>query len=171
MSHKQTPPKGFTLIIAMLSMIRSFTIDTYLPAFPAIEADYGVGRAMLSQTVALYLATFAIPLLIHHPVYMALGQLTLIIIALVLWRFTPPAERPLPPHKLTANPIPKQCIITTPPYGHIWYIVVTRYPNSSNIRWKNTTRFSKKQINSPRRNARRWWPCIWTITTPAARIR
>lgn len=59
MTQTSPPPKGLTFIVAMLTMIGPFTIDTYLPAFPAIEDYYGVGRAMLSHSVAVYLLAFA----------------------------------------------------------------------------------------------------------------
>jgi len=33
---------------ALASMIAPFSIDTYLPSFPAIESYYGVSRELLS---------------------------------------------------------------------------------------------------------------------------
>ena len=35
-SHSVTPHKHLTPIVALLTMIGPFTIDTYLPSFPAI---------------------------------------------------------------------------------------------------------------------------------------
>ena len=43
-----------TLVAAGLSMVGPFSIDTYLPSFPDIEADFGVDRALLSQSLAVY---------------------------------------------------------------------------------------------------------------------
>ncbi len=71
---KSTPAKGLTIIIAMMSMIGPFTIDTYLPSFPAIEADLGVSRALLSQSLAFYLAAFAISTLVLGPLADRLGR-------------------------------------------------------------------------------------------------
>jgi DHA1 family bicyclomycin/chloramphenicol resistance-like MFS transporter len=47
------------LVVALIAMIGPFSIDTYLPAFPSIEAEMGVTRAALSQTLSAYLAGFA----------------------------------------------------------------------------------------------------------------
>jgi len=71
---KPTPAKGLTIIIAMMSMIGPFTIDTYLPSFPAIEAEFGVSRALLSQSLAFYLAAFAISTLVLGPLADRLGR-------------------------------------------------------------------------------------------------
>lgn len=58
----------------MTSMIGPFTIDTYLPSFPAIEAEFGVSRALLSQSLAFYLAAFAISTLVLGPLADRLGR-------------------------------------------------------------------------------------------------
>ena len=55
-------------------MIGPFTIDTYLPSFPAIEAEFGVSRALLSQSLAFYLAAFAISTLVLGPLADRLGR-------------------------------------------------------------------------------------------------
>lgn len=38
-------PLGLVPIVALLSMVGPFTIDTYLPSFPEIAAEFGVGLA------------------------------------------------------------------------------------------------------------------------------
>ena len=48
-----------TLIAALLSMIGPFSIDTYLPSFPDIELEFSISRAVLSQSLAVYLLAFA----------------------------------------------------------------------------------------------------------------
>lgn len=58
----------------MTSMIGPFTIDTYLPSFPAIEAEFGISRALLSQSLAFYLAAFAISTLVLGPLADRLGR-------------------------------------------------------------------------------------------------
>lgn len=69
-----TPAKGLIIIIAMMSMLGPFTIDTYLPSFPAIEAEFGISRALLSQSLAFYLAAFAISTLVLGPLSDRLGR-------------------------------------------------------------------------------------------------
>lgn len=66
-------------------MIGPFTIDTYLPAFPAIEADFSVSRALLSQSLAFYLAAFAIATLVWGPLSDRLGRRAVVIFTLLLY--------------------------------------------------------------------------------------
>ena len=49
-----------TVVAALLSMVGPFTIDAYLPSFPDIEASFGISRTVLSQSLAVYLAAFAV---------------------------------------------------------------------------------------------------------------
>ena len=53
-----------TVIAALLAMIGPFTIDAYLPSFPDIEAGFGISRTLLSQSLAVYLAAFAVSTLL-----------------------------------------------------------------------------------------------------------
>ena len=74
MPTTQIPPRGLTTIIALLTMIGPFTIDTYLPSFPDIEAEFNISRALLSQSLAFYLAAFAFSTLILGPLADRLGR-------------------------------------------------------------------------------------------------
>lgn len=58
---------GLTVIVALLSMIGPFSIDAYLPSFPDIEADFGVSREVLSQSLGIYLIAFAASTLVWGP--------------------------------------------------------------------------------------------------------
>lgn len=58
----------------MMSMIGPLTIDTYLPSFPAIEAEFGVSRSLLSQSLALYLLAFAFSTLLLGPLADSIGR-------------------------------------------------------------------------------------------------
>lgn len=84
-SRSETLPKYLTPIVALLTMIGPFTIDTYLPSFPAIEADFGVSRALLSQSLAFYLAAFGISTLVWGPLSDRLGRRTVVISTLLLY--------------------------------------------------------------------------------------
>jgi DHA1 family bicyclomycin/chloramphenicol resistance-like MFS transporter len=86
-AHSVTPPKHLTLIVALLTMIGPFTIDTYLPSFPAIEAEFGVSRALLSQSLAFYLAAFAFSTLVWGPLSDRLGRRTVVLSTLLLYLF------------------------------------------------------------------------------------
>ncbi len=87
MAHSETPPKYLTLIVALLTMIGPFTIDTYLPSFPAIETEFEVSRALLTQSMAFYLAAFAISTLVWGPLSDRLGRRTVVISTLLLYLF------------------------------------------------------------------------------------
>ncbi len=78
----------FILTIAQLSMIGPFTVDTYLPAFPAIEEDFGISRALLNQSLGFYLAAFAISTLVWGPITDKFGRRPVIIVGMTLYAIT-----------------------------------------------------------------------------------
>jgi len=86
-AHSEAPPKHLTLVVALLTMIGPFTIDTYLPSFPAIEAEFEVSRALLSQSLAFYLAAFAISTLVWGPLSDRLGRRAVVVSTLLLYLF------------------------------------------------------------------------------------
>jgi DHA1 family bicyclomycin/chloramphenicol resistance-like MFS transporter len=86
-AHNLTPPKHLSLIVALLTMIGPFSIDTYLPSFPAIEADFDVSRALLSQSLAFYLAAFSVSTLIWGPLSDRLGRRMVVMLSLLLFLF------------------------------------------------------------------------------------
>ena len=59
---------------ALASMIAPFSIDTYLPSFPAIESYYGVSRELLASSMGAYLGAFAITTLIWGPLADRFGR-------------------------------------------------------------------------------------------------
>ncbi|WP_051145111.1 multidrug effflux MFS transporter [Thiomicrorhabdus sp. Kp2] len=59
---------------ALASMIAPFSIDTYLPSFPAIESYYGVSRELLASSMGAYLGAFAIITLIWGPLADRFGR-------------------------------------------------------------------------------------------------
>jgi DHA1 family bicyclomycin/chloramphenicol resistance-like MFS transporter len=74
-----------TLIAALLSMLGPFSIDAYLPAFPAIEAEFGISRAMLSQSLGIYLLAFAFSTLFWGPIADRYGRRLVILISMALY--------------------------------------------------------------------------------------
>lgn len=74
-----------TIIAALLAMVGPFTIDAYLPSFPAIEAAFGISRAVLSQSLAVYLVAFAISTLFWGPLADRIGRRLVILISLSLY--------------------------------------------------------------------------------------
>lgn len=57
-----------------MTMIGPFTIDSYLPSFPTIEAEFNISRALLSQSLAFYLAAFGLSTLVLGPLADRLGR-------------------------------------------------------------------------------------------------
>jgi DHA1 family bicyclomycin/chloramphenicol resistance-like MFS transporter len=69
----------------LLSMLGPFSIDTYLPSFPAIETEFGISRAMLSQSLAVYLLAFAFSTLFWGPVADRFGRRLVIMVSMALY--------------------------------------------------------------------------------------
>lgn len=65
---------AFPLIIAGLSMLGPFTVDTIFPGFAAIQRDFGVGPEATQQLVSAYLLAFAAMSAFHGPLSDALGR-------------------------------------------------------------------------------------------------
>jgi len=84
-THTQTPPRGLTTIIALMTMIGPFTIDSYLPSFPDIETEFNISRALLSQSLGIYLAAFAAATLVFGPLADRLGRRQIILISLLFY--------------------------------------------------------------------------------------
>lgn len=74
-----------TLIVALLSMVGPFSIDAYLPSFPDIEATFGIGRALLTQSLSLYLVAFAASTLLWGPLSDRFGRRRVIMGSLSLY--------------------------------------------------------------------------------------
>ncbi len=76
-------PMFLIVVVAMIGMLAPFTIDTYLPSFPAIEAELSANRDLLSQTLAIYLISFALATLFWGPMADRWGRKPIILISLV----------------------------------------------------------------------------------------
>lgn len=85
----QTPqhagPRGLVVVVALLAMLGPFTIDTYLPSFPAIQAEFGIGPAAMAQTLSLYLLAFAGMTLLWGPLSDAFGRRRVITVSLLMY--------------------------------------------------------------------------------------
>ncbi|UUZ60705.1 multidrug effflux MFS transporter [Nocardioides sp. B-3] len=62
------------LVLAMLSMIGPFSIDTPFPAFPHIRDEFGVTTEQLQLIVTAYLLAFAAMSIFHGPLSDSLGR-------------------------------------------------------------------------------------------------
>ena len=77
--------RHLTVVAALLSMIGPFSIDAYLPSFPDIELEFGISRAMLSQSLAVYLLAFAFSTLAWGPLADRFGRRLVILISMTLY--------------------------------------------------------------------------------------
>jgi DHA1 family bicyclomycin/chloramphenicol resistance-like MFS transporter len=74
-----------TIIAALLAMIGPFSIDAYLPSFPDIETEFGISRAMLSQSLAVYLLAFSLSTLFWGPLADRFGRRLVILVSMALY--------------------------------------------------------------------------------------
>lgn len=72
-------------ILAGLAMIGPFTIDTYLPSFPAMGRDLEATPAQLQQTLSVYFLTFAVMTLFHGTLSDSFGRRPVILASLVVY--------------------------------------------------------------------------------------
>ncbi len=72
-------------LLAALTMIGPFTIDTYLPAFPAMAQSLHTTDIAIQQTLAAYLIPFAFMMLWHGALSDALGRRRVILVGLLLF--------------------------------------------------------------------------------------
>ena len=67
-------------LLAALAMIGPFAVDTYLPSFPAIRADFGVSAVEVQQTLSLYLIAFAVMTLFHGTLSDSFGRRPVVLV-------------------------------------------------------------------------------------------
>ncbi|WP_319558382.1 multidrug effflux MFS transporter [Thiomicrorhabdus sp.] len=75
-------PVWLVVLVALISMLAPFSIDTYLPSFPAIEADLGVSREWLTQSLSVYLGCFALATLVWGPLADRFGRRKVILLSM-----------------------------------------------------------------------------------------
>jgi len=78
---------GLAALIAALSMIGPFAIDTYLPAFGAIRQEFEVPQIAVQQTLSTYLLAFAMMMLWHGALSDALGRRRVVLGSLAIFAF------------------------------------------------------------------------------------
>lgn len=76
-------PLRVSFLVASLAMLAPFTLDTYLPSFPAIAADLGASPADMQRTLSDYLWAFGVMMLVYGPLSDALGRRRVMLAALL----------------------------------------------------------------------------------------
>ncbi len=79
--------KAIAFLLAGLAMLGPFSIDTYLPAFPAIGASLEASPIQVQQTLTAYMAMFAFMILWHGAISDAIGRRTVILAGLGCYVF------------------------------------------------------------------------------------
>ena len=72
-------------ILGVMTGNAALSLDMYLPAFPAIAADFGVGEGDVQVTMSTFLAGFAIGQILYGPLSDRFGRRPVILISLVLY--------------------------------------------------------------------------------------
>ena len=88
MSVRRPSDRGLVFLLAALTMIGPFTVDTIFPGFPAVQREFTVDAVATQQIVSVYLFTFAVMSLLHGPLSDALGRKPIIVGGLALFTAT-----------------------------------------------------------------------------------
>jgi DHA1 family bicyclomycin/chloramphenicol resistance-like MFS transporter len=79
---------ALAVMLAALSMLGPFSVDTYLPAFPAIEASLKATPLEVQQTLTAYMLSFAVMILWHGALSDAFGRRKVILMSLAVFSLT-----------------------------------------------------------------------------------
>ena len=85
MRNPYVPAPLLAAMLAGLAMLGPFSIDTFLPSFPAIQGDFAVSAVQMQQTLSVYLVTFAVMTLFHGPLSDSFGRRPVILACLALY--------------------------------------------------------------------------------------
>ena len=85
MPEQRCATRGIAALLASLSALGPFSIDTYLPAFPDIASTLGASQLDVQQTLSVYLLSFAVMTLWHGAISDRFGRRRVILWALALF--------------------------------------------------------------------------------------
>lgn len=77
--------RGIAILLASMSALGPFSIDTYLPSFHEIAEKLGASQLEVQQTLSIYLLSFAVMTLWHGAISDRFGRRRVILIALGLF--------------------------------------------------------------------------------------
>ncbi len=78
-------PRSLSVLLAALAMFGPFSIDTYLPAFPAIGQSLGATQIEVQQTLTAFMLPFAFMMLWHGALSDALGRRKVILVGVAVY--------------------------------------------------------------------------------------
>ncbi|MDR2332636.1 multidrug effflux MFS transporter [Diaphorobacter ruginosibacter] len=79
------PRWALAILLALLGMLGPFSIDTYLPAFPAIASALDATPVQMQQTLSAYLFAFAFMTLFHGSLSDSLGRRPVVLWGIVVY--------------------------------------------------------------------------------------
>ena len=79
--------RSIAFLLAALSALGPFSIDTYLPSFPEIAEKLGATQLQVQQTLSAYLLAFAVMTLWHGAISDRFGRRRVILVALAFFGF------------------------------------------------------------------------------------
>jgi DHA1 family bicyclomycin/chloramphenicol resistance-like MFS transporter len=79
------PERGLIALLACLSMLGPFAIDTFFPAFPAIASALSASPFQMQQTLSVYLIAYGVMALVHGGLSDAIGRRPVILGALAVF--------------------------------------------------------------------------------------
>ncbi len=81
-------PKRLALLLAALIATAPFAIDTYLPAIPAMAADFGASTHAVEVSISTFLIGFALGQLVGGPISDRIGRRPIALTGLVIYVIT-----------------------------------------------------------------------------------
>jgi len=78
-------PLGLAAVLALLSMISPFSIDTFFPSFRAMQAEFSLSDLSIQQTLTAYMLPYAVMSLVHGPLSDAFGRRPIVLWGLSLY--------------------------------------------------------------------------------------
>lgn len=87
MTHRldPRPTLGLAALLAFLSMVSPFSLDTFFPSFPAIAQEFSLTSLQLQQTLTAYLVPYGLTMLLHGPLSDAYGRRRVILTGISLY--------------------------------------------------------------------------------------
>jgi DHA1 family bicyclomycin/chloramphenicol resistance-like MFS transporter len=82
MPNRPPVPLGLAVLLAFLSMLSPFAIDTCLPSFRAIQREFDISSLAVQQLLSLYMLPHAVMTLFYGPLSDALGRRKVILLGL-----------------------------------------------------------------------------------------
>ena len=84
-AERKAAPRGIAILLASLSALGPFSIDTYLPSFHEIAEKLGATQLEVQQTLSIYLFSFALMTLWHGAIADRFGRRHVILAAVALF--------------------------------------------------------------------------------------